>query len=317
MKVLNLSGKVNVSDYPRVFTVTSFPDIVVVDASLPRENLLEISQNFPTIMLGDTDVPTVDYTYETADEVSDFLRKLSSMETRQRLSYLYDHIFSVEYPETVHYVFYYGYSRYLYNTLSRLTISSLKPWVGLYGPNGAGKTSLLKAVLGNGYNDVFHVAGSSMGFRIEKDRITTVVVETGGISEEDIPILMSEIHRKGYQAIFLVERNTPPEVLRTVPFFYVPGLSERPPKERLLLLEHLLRKLEKGRDCRIKVEEIFLDVFYAYSWPNNLAELGNVLRFTLSLSECELKVAFLPQHVKAAVGANGRLPGWERFSWTE
>ncbi len=319
MRILNLSGRVDTTGYTPVYTVTSFPDIVVVDESVPVEDIREISGGFPTVMIGRPKerIGTVDYTFATAEEANSFLREWAKRSPRERLIALYDRTFGVGYPERVDYVAYYGYGRYLYNVLTTLLESPLRPWVGIYGPTGVGKSKLLKSILKERYRDAFHVTGSSMGFKVEgEDTHRDVVVDVSQFqSEGDLRGLMAEIHRRKHQAIFVVEGNEIPEVLSTVPFFYVPALSERPPKERMLVLEHMLRGIEREEGCdgRAEMEEGFLDILYSYPWPNNFSELDNVLRFTLSISPCRLGVSYLPYHVKVKVGRGDEPPGWGEY----
>jgi len=300
--------------------VANYPDLVVVDDTVPLDNIREVSANFPTVMLtkakGKSPIPTVDYTFDSPEDVRRFLQEYASKPLRERLIDLYDVALGTRYPQRVKHVAYYGYSRYLYNVVARLLNSPLKPWIGLYGPSGAGKMNLLRAVLGHRLKDAFHITSPSMGFRLNREEVEDVVVDVSMFhSEEEIRAVMSEIHRRRYQAIFIVEREGVPEILKTVPFFYVPPLSERPPKERLLLLEHMLRKIEEemGGDGRIEVEEAFMQVFYSYPWPNNLSELDNVLRFVLGLNGGSLSVDALPYHIKVSASRDGTPPAWERY----
>ena len=319
MRILNLSGRVDTTGYTRVYTITSFPDIVVVDESVPVESVREISEGFPTVMLGTPKerIRTVDYTFGTVEEANAFLKEWARKTPRERLIDLYDRTFGVSYPERVDYVAYYGYGRYLYNILSTLLDSPLRPWVGVYGPTGVGKSKLLRSILKDRYRDAFHITEPSMGFKVEGESTRRdVVVDVSQFqSEGDLRGLMAEIHRKRYQAIFVVEGSEIPEVLSTVPFFYVPALSERTPKERMLVLEHMLRCVEREKGChgRVEMEEGFLDTLYTYPWPNNFSELDNVLRFTLSISPCSLRVSDLPYHIKAKVGREEEPPGWGQY----
>lgn len=319
MRVLNLSGKVDTSGYTRVYTVANFPDVVVLDDGLPQDSLREISESFPTVMLGSKAEapPTVDYVFSSSEEVSRFLEEYARMTPRDRISHLYDRTFGLSYPDTVPYVSYYGYGRYLYNVLNTVLHSPLRPWVGIYGPNGTGKSKLVRTILGDRYRDAFHVAGESIGFKVGgEEEPKDVVVDVSSFRDDgELAALMGEIHRRRYQAIFIVEGTEVPDILSTVPFFYVPALSERPPKERLLLLEHILRRVERDGKCsrRVEMEEGFADVLYTYPWPNNLSELDNVLRFTLSVSDCVLKVSALPYHVKARLGKGDEPPAWDRY----
>ncbi len=319
MRILNLSGKVSTEGYTRVYTITSFPDVVVVDEEISGESVREISENFVTVMLGgDGRVPpTVDYRFSSPEEINGFLKEYAKRSPRDRLVDLYDRTFGVRYPERVRYVAYYGYSRYLYNVLSTLINSPLKPWVGLHGPNGVGKTKLLKAILGERYRGAFHVTGPSMGFKVEDmEDARDVVVDVSRFQNEgDLLSVMNELHRRGHQAIFMLEGEEIPEILSTIPFFYLPPLSGRPPKERLLLFEHILRGIEQEKGCRdrVEMEEGFLDILHTYQWPNNLSELNNALRFTLSISRCVLRLKDLPYHIKARLGQGDTPPGWEEY----
>jgi transcriptional regulator with AAA-type ATPase domain len=91
-------------------------------------------------------------------------------------------------------------------------------------------------------------------------------------------------------------------MLNTIPSFYVPSLTERTVKERLLILEHILRKLAGEILRNVEVEESFLRVYFNYPWPKNLSELENALKFALSLDEETLRAQNLPDHIKRFSG---------------
>jgi hypothetical protein len=305
MRVLNLSG-VRITGYELVFDLSQLPDIIVTDGTTPKNYIHLISQHFPTVHIGSIEIPTVDYTVKNEDELIDFLERYARMGIRQRLSQLYNITYKVKENERVPFVVYYGYTSYLYERLKRILLHPLKSWVVIFGKVGVGKLSLVRSILGNKYLDIFNISERHrMGFRVGEspEEINDVVINVNLLQgPRELKQIMDFLYSRGYQAIFLVEGTKIPEMLNTIPSFYVPSLTERTVKERLLILEHMLRKLEGEIRRNVEVEEGFLRVYFNYPWPKNLSELENALKFALSLDEGTLRAQNLPDHIKRLSG---------------
>ncbi|MFZ8833798.1 MAG: hypothetical protein ACO2O5_06310, partial [Candidatus Caldipriscus sp.] len=208
--------------------------------------------------------------------------------------------------ERVPFVVYYGYTSYLYERLKRILLHPLKSWVVIFGNVGVGKLFLVRSILGNKYLDIFNISERHrMGFRVGEspEEINDVVINVNLLQgPRELKQIMDFLYSRDYQAIFLVEGTKIPEMLNTIPSFYVPSLTERTVKERLLILEHMLRKLEGEIRRNVEVEESFLRVYFNYPWPKNLSELENSLKFALSLDEEILRAQNLSDHIKRFSG---------------
>jgi hypothetical protein len=305
MRVLNLSG-VRITGYELVFDLSQLPDIVVTDGTTPKNYINFISHHFPTVHIGNIEIPTVDYTVKSEEELIDFLEKYARMGIRQRLSQLYNITYKVKENERVPFVVYYGYTSYLYERLKKILLHPLKSWVVIFGNVGVGKLSLVRSILGNKYLDIFNISERHrMGFRVGEspEEINDVVINVNLLQgPRELKHIMDFLYSRDYQAIFLVEGTKIPEMLNTIPSFYVPSLTERTVKERLLILEHMLRKLAGEIRRNVEVEEGFLRVYFNYPWPKNLSELENALKFALSLDEETLRAQNLPDHIKRLSG---------------
>jgi hypothetical protein len=305
MRVLNLSG-VRITGYELVFDLFQLPDIVVTDGTTPKNYINFISHHFPTVHIGNIEIPTVDYTVKSEEELIDFLERYARMGIRQRLSQLYNITYKVKENESVPFVVYYGYTSYLYERLKKILLHPLKSWVVIFGNVGVGKLSLVRSILGNNYLDIFNISERHrMGFRVGEspEEINDVVINVNLLQgPRELKQIMDFLYSRDYQAIFLVEGTKIPEMLNTIPSFYVPNLTERTVKERLLILEHMLRKLEGEIRRNVEVEEGFLRVYFNYPWPKNLSELENALKFALSLDEETLRAQNLPDHIKRLSG---------------
>jgi hypothetical protein len=305
MRVLNLSG-VRITGYELVFDLSQLPDIVVTDGTTPKNYINFISHHFPTVHIGSIEIPTVDYTVESEDELIDFLERYARMGIRQRLSQLYNITYKVKENERVPFVVYYGYTSYLYEKLKKILLHPLKSWVVIFGKVGVGKLALVRSILGNKYLDIFNISERHrIGFRVGEspEEINDVVINVNLLQgPRELKQIMDFLYSRDYQAIFLVEGTKIPEMLSTIPSFYVPSLTERTVKERLLILEHMLRKLEEEIRRNVEVEEGFLRVYFNYPWPKNMSELENALKFALSLDEEILRAQNLPDHIKRFSG---------------
>ncbi len=308
MKVLNLSKNIKIKGFPQVFEPQHLPDIVISDNRTPEEYLKYVSQNFITAHLGKTDIPTVDYTFSSKEGIITFLENYSNMSIRQRLGEFYNRIFEVKDGEVVPYVVYYGYSAYTYEKLKTVLLHPLKPWVVIYGPVGSGKLALVKSILGEEYLDIFHISEKhKIGFRVEsfKEEINDVVINTSLLSGDmELKEIVDFLYSRGYQATFIVEGKELPDILKTFPSFYVPALVERPIKERLLILEHMLRRICKESEnipSDINIEDDFLNAYFSYDWPKNLSELENSLRYSLAINGTKLSVESLPDYIKEVI----------------
>ncbi len=305
MRVLNLSG-VRITGYELVFDLSQLPDIVVTDGTTPKNYINFISHHFPTVHIGNIEIPTVDYTVKSEDELMDFLERYARMGIRQRLSQLYNITYKVKENERVPFVVYYGYTSYLYERLKKILLHPLKSWVVIFGNVGVGKLSSVRSILGNNYLDIFNISERHrMGFRVGEspEEINDVVINVNLLQgPRELKQIMDFLYSRDYQAIFLVEGTKIPQMLNTIPSFYVPSLTERTVKERLLILEHLLRKLAGEIRRNVEMEEGFLRVYFNYPWPKNLSELENALKFALSLDEEILRAQNLPDHIKRLSG---------------
>jgi len=305
MRILNLSS-VRITGHELVFDLSQLPDIVITDETTPKNYINFISNHFVSAHIGEIDIPTVDYILKNEEDLTAFLEKYSKMGIRQRLSQLYNNTYKVKDGELVPFMVYYGYTSYLYERLKRILLHPLKSWVVIFGNVGVGKLALVRSILGNRYLDIFNISERhKMGFRVGEppEEIDDVVINVNLLQgPRDLKQIMDFLYSRGYQAIFLVEGTKIPPILSTIPSFYVPSIVERSVKERLLILEHMLRKLEREIHKKVEVEEKFLRVYFTYSWPKNLSELENALKFALSLNEEVLMAGNLPDHIKRFSG---------------
>ncbi len=306
MKVLNLSRRLKVKEYQQVFDPAHMPDIVIADKTTPKDYLNTISQHFITAFVGKTDIPTIDYGFSSERELREFLEEYSSKSIRRRLKDLYNSVYELKDDEIIPYVIYFGYSSYVYERIKTVLLHPLRPWIVIYGPVGSGKLALVKSILGDKYIDIFHISEKhKIGFRVEDkpEEIDDVVINTSLLEgESEIKEIMDFLYSRGYQATFIVESKEIPQILRTIPSFYIPALIERPVKERLLILEHLLRNLSKIVEKDVEVDEDFISLYFSYNWPRNFSELENALRFALSINDEVLKAENLPEHIKEFSG---------------
>lgn len=275
MRVLNLSRRLRVKEYEQVFDLSHMPDIVIADKTTPKDYLNAISQHFITALVGKTDIP----------------EEYSSKGIRRRLKDLYNSVYELKDDEVVPYVIYFGYSAYIYERIKTVLLHPLKPWIVIYGPVGSGKLALVKSILGDNYVED------------KPEEINGVVINTSLLEgESEIKEIMDFLYSRGYQATFIVESKKIPQILKTIPSFYIPALIERPIKERLLILEHLLRNLSKIVKKDVEVDEDFIRVYFSYDWPKNFSELENAIRFALSINDGVLKAENLPGHIKGFSG---------------
>ncbi|MEO0203675.1 MAG: hypothetical protein ABIL67_01505 [candidate division WOR-3 bacterium] len=281
MRVLNLSRRLRVKEYEQVFDLSHMPDIVIADKTTPKDYLNAIS----------TDIPTVDYRFSSEKDLIEFLEEYSSKGIRRRLKDLYNSVYELKDDEVVPYVIYFGYSAYIYERIKTVLLHPLKPWIVIYGPVGSGKLALVKSILGDNYVED------------KPEEINGVVINTSLLEgESEIKEIMDFLYSRGYQATFIVESKKIPQILKTIPSFYIPALIERPIKERLLILEHLLRNLSKIVKKDVEVDEDFIRVYFSYDWPKNFSELENAIRFALSINDGVLKAENLPEHIKGFSG---------------
>ncbi len=305
MRVFNISSY-RISGYELVFDLSQLPDIVITDPSIPKNYIQFLSSHFVTVHVGDIDLPTVDYKVKNEEELKEFLEIYSKMGLRQRLFQLYNITYNLKDEGSVPFVVYYGYTFYLYERLKKILLHPLKSWVVIFGNVGVGKLSLIRSILGNNYLDIFNISEKHrMGFRVgeSQDNINDVVINVSLLQgPRELKQIMDFLYSREYQAIFLVEGTKIPQILSTIPSFYVPNLVERSIKERLLILEHMLRKISKEIQKNIEVDGEFLRVYLSYSWPKNLSELENSLRFALSLDDGILRAQNLPDHIKRFSG---------------
>ncbi len=294
MNVLNLSN-VNLPKLEE----GKLPDIVVVDEHTPKEKIERYAYNFITAYVGKPRYnPIIDYAFRKEEELIDFLKEYERMSIRERIARLYDRYFNTTFPKVVNrqFIYYFGHTKEVFEKLVKLLRNPLKPWVNLIGQRGSGKLALVRSILGKKFHYFYDVSDFHVGFkRMEDEKIDDVVVEVGLFSNErQLLQVVSFLHSQGYQAIFFVDDFNLPEIIATVPSLYLPSFSERVLKERLLILEHILRRLK----CKCDMERKFFEAFVMYPWMGNISELENTLRYMISLEMDSLKFENMPEHIK-------------------
>ncbi len=289
LKLINISSI-------RVGEVALPLPFVLYDDTTPQEDILKYYHDFFTIYAGTGESPHADYRIPPS-EVESFLETLRKKSVREILKDFYDR---QRFPEN--YVFFSDHTRNLFETIRRLLTSPMRPWILLYGAEGTGKISLVKTVLGNRVLYLHELEDRHIGFRreLKKSDIDDVVVKVNLLqSEFQLSEIITFLYHGGYQAIFVLdgERDAIPPSLRNLPAFRVPTFFERSLKEKLLILEHLLRKLNSNAN----ISPSFVETLFYYPWPGNITQLENTLRYILSLSDT-LDFQFLPDIVKGYFG---------------
>ncbi len=272
---------------------------VLYDDTTPEEDILKYYHDFFTIYAGNEESPHARHAdYRTSpSKVDEFLQSLRKSSIRDILRDFYDRH---EFPEN--YIFFSDQTRNIFESIRRLLTSPLRPWILIYGAEGTGKMSLIKTVLGNRVLYLHELEDRHIGFRRElKERdIDDVVVKVNLIQNEfQLNEIITFLYHGGYQAIFVLdgEKDSIPPSLSNIPSFRVPTFFERSLKEKLLILEHLLRKLKSDAE----ITSSFIQTLFYYPWPGNITQLENTLRYILSLSDT-LDFEFVPETIKGYFG---------------
>ncbi len=271
---------------------------VLYDDTTPQEDILKYHHDFFTIYAGKGNSPHADYSIPPSD-VRKFLQSLQGMGIRKVLREFYDR---QEFPEN--YVFFSEHTRNLFETIKKLLTSPMRPWILLYGAEGTGKITLIKTVLESRVLYLHELEDRHIGFRreLQKSDIDDVVVKVNLIQNElQLNEIITFLHHGGYQAIFVLdgERSAVPPSLSNLPSFRIPTFFERSLKEKLLILEHILRKLESDAE----ITQSFVELLFKYPWPGNIIQLENTLKYILSLSDT-LDFRFVPDTIKGYFGSN-------------
>ena len=289
MKLINISS-INVGevDLPLPF--------VLYDDTSPQEDVSKYHHDFFIIYAGEGESPHADYRVNPS-EVERFLESLRGKGIREILRDFYDR---QEFPEN--YIFFSDHTRNLFESIRKLLTSPLRPWILIYGAEGTGKMSLIKTVLSNRVLYLHELEDRHIGFRRElrKGDIDDVVVKVNLLQNEfQLTEIITFLYHGGYQAIFVLdgEKNEIPPSLSNIPSFRVPTFFERSLKEKLLILEHILRKL----DSNASITPAFVETMFYYPWPGNITQLENTLRYILSLSDT-LDFEFMPETIKGYFG---------------
>ena len=277
-------------------SITDIPDIII--APNDHKKLYELSLNYPTITIGKTNFESVDWSFENKDEVQNFLNDYSKKTIRQRISDFYNKFYNLENlePAKVKFVCYYGNTMETYKKLEILLKSNYNPWILIYGQRGVGKSTIISSIVENAI-DYFEIEEKQAGFKTNgrKTEKSTIIINIDLFeSEYDLNFAINEIYKRGQRIIFITDKISPPQNLLTVPSIYIPSISERNNKEKLLILEHFLRRISKEF---IEIEDNFYKAFLTYPWFGNFSEIENAIKYALSLDNKVLKFENLPKHI--------------------
>ncbi|MEO0203256.1 MAG: hypothetical protein ABIL37_06020 [candidate division WOR-3 bacterium] len=130
-------------------------------------------------------------------------------------------------------------------------------------------------------------------------------------NEYELNFAINELYKNNYRVVFITDKIIPPPNLSTIPSVYIPSISERNNKEKLLILEHLLRNISKEI---IEIEENFYRAYLTYPWFGNFSEIENAIKYSLSLDNKILKFENLPPHIKFQFDENFNLKVADYFS---
>jgi hypothetical protein len=306
LKILNLVKNLKIEQFDLAKSITEIPDIVI--APKDYKKLYELSLNYPTITIGKADLKSVDWSFENENEIQNFLNDYSKKTIRQRISDFYNKFYNLNNlkPANVKFVCYYGQTMEIYKQLEILLKSSYNPWILIYGQRGVGKLTIIKSILENAI-DYFEIEEKHAGFKTDSKRNEkSVIILNIDLfeNEYDLNFAINEIYKRGQRIIFITDKITPPQNLLTIPSIYIPSISERNNKEKLLILEHFLRRFS---DQFIEIEENFYKAFLTYPWFGNFSEIENAIRYALSLDNKILKFENLPKHITEQFDENYNL----------
>jgi hypothetical protein len=313
LRIFNLVKNLKIKNFPLVNSITELPDIVIVKNN--HKKLYEISLNFTTISIGKTNLKTVDYVFEDEKSLNEFLEEFSKKGIRQRLIEFYNRFYNLSglEPANVNFVCYLGETTEIYKKLENILNSPYNPWVLIYGQRGVGKLTILKSILKDKLIDYFEIEEKPIGFKAKSNKGEEIILLNIDLfeSELELNIAINELYKREYRIIFITDKINPPSNLSTVPSIYIPSISERNNKEKLLILEHFLRKISKDI---IEIEEDFYKAYLIYPWFGNFSEIENAIKYALSLDSKVLKFENLPFHIKSQFDENYNLKVADYFS---
>lgn len=306
MKILNLIKNLKIEQFDLAKSITDIPDIVIVPND--HKKLYELSLNYLTITIGKTNFKSVDWSFENKNEIQNFLNDYSKKTIRQRISDFYNKFYNLDNlkPANVKFVCYYGQTMEIYKQLETLLKSPYNPWILIYGQRGVGKLTIIKSILENAI-DYFEIEEKQAGFKTDsrKNEKSIIILNIDLFeSEYDLNFAINEIYKRGQRIIFITDKISPPQNLLTIPSIYIPSISERNNKEKLLILEHFLRKIS---DSFIEIEDNFFKAFLTYPWFGNFSEIENAIKYALSLDNKILKFENLPKHITEQFDENYNL----------
>ena len=306
MKILNLIKNLKIEQFYLAKSITDIPDIVIVPND--HKKLYELSLNYLTITIGKTNFKSVDWSFENKNEIQNFLNDYSKKTIRQRISDFYNKFYNLDNlkPANVKFVCYYGQTMEIYKQLETLLKSPYNPWILIYGQRGVGKLTIIKSILENAI-DYFEIEEKQAGFKTDsrKNEKSIIILNIDLFENEyDLNFAINEIYKRGQRIIFITDKISPPQNLLTIPSIYIPSISERNNKEKLLILEHFLRKIS---DSFIEIEDNFYKAFLTYPWFGNFSEIENAIKYALSLDNKILKFENLPKHITEQFDENYNL----------
>jgi len=306
LKILNLIKNLKIGQFDLAKSITDTPDIVIVPND--HKKLYELSLNYLTITIGKTNFKSVDWSFENKNEIQNFLNDYSKKTIRQRISDFYNKFYNLDNlkPANVKFVCYYGQTMEIYKQLETLLKSPYNPWILIYGQRGVGKLTIIKSILENAI-DYFEIEEKQAGFKTDsrKNEKSIIILNIDLFENEyDLNFAINEIYKRGQRIIFITDKISPPQNLLTIPSIYIPSISERNNKEKLLILEHFLRKIS---DSFIEIEDNFFKAFLTYPWFGNFSEIENAIKYALSLDNKILKFENLPKHITEQFDENYNL----------
>jgi len=306
LKILNLIKNLKIEQFYLAKSITDIPDIVI--APNDHKKLYELSLNYLTITIGKTNFKSVDWSFENKNEIQNFLNDYSKKTIRQRISDFYNKFYNLDNlkPANVKFVCYYGQTMEIYKQLETLLKSPYNPWILIYGQRGVGKLTVIKSILENAI-DYFEIEEKQAGFKTDsrKNEKSIIILNIDLFENEyDLNFAINEIYKRGQRIIFITDKISPPQNLLTIPSIYIPSISERNNKEKLLILEHFLRKIS---DSFIEIEDNFYKAFLTYPWFGNFSEIENAIKYALSLDNKILKFENLPKHITEQFDENYNL----------